>query len=289
MNNKTQLERYKKLISYIENNLKEDINIETIESICHYSYRNINRIFEALHQETIGKYIKRLRLEKASQYLKYSDMGISDIAYEVGFEDRVVFSKAFKKKYCYSPSAFRNSNQAILKVMQQTLIDKKGADRQPLQFEIEYLPSFNYLFIEHRGAYNNISAIEDTGNYLYNYALSKGIINNRSIFMTEIMDDSDISDSIHLRYNLGFILEKPLSFEPENLFRTKSHRRQKYAKFTHIGSHQNCIDFYNEIYAFWLLDVALELKDLPTLEFYPNYATDNDNNNILTQIYIPIE
>ena len=104
---KPQLTRYKKLLAYLDEHLNAEVNIEKIEEISHYSYRNINRIFEAIHHETIGKYVKRLRLEKAAQFLKYSDLGISQIAYQVGFEDRSAFSKAFKKRYNTSPKDFR--------------------------------------------------------------------------------------------------------------------------------------------------------------------------------------
>ena len=110
MSNNTQLERYKRLLSYIDDHLHEDISIETVEDVCHYSYRNINRIFEAIHQETIGKYVKRLRLEKAAQYLKYSDMGVAEIAYEVGFNSRTTFYRAFKKFNGISPSEFVSKN-----------------------------------------------------------------------------------------------------------------------------------------------------------------------------------
>ena len=72
MQNKIQLDNYKKLMAYINEHFKEDINSQRIEEICHYSYRNINRIFQAIHGETVGKYIKRIRLEKAAEYLKYS-------------------------------------------------------------------------------------------------------------------------------------------------------------------------------------------------------------------------
>ncbi|MEO1627089.1 MAG: AraC family transcriptional regulator, partial [Bacteroidota bacterium] len=147
MKNEIQLGRYKKLLAFIEENFKEDLNIERVEAVCHYSYRNINRIFEALHQETIGKYIKRLRLEKAAQYLKYTDMGIADISYEVGFEERAAFNKAFKKKYGCSPSAFRLGSEAIREKFQKSLLEEAGTNRQQLQFDIEYLPDFECIFL----------------------------------------------------------------------------------------------------------------------------------------------
>lgn len=288
MSNQVQLERYKKLLTYIDEHFKEDINIETVEAVCHYSYRNINRIFRALHQETIGKYIKRLRLEKAAQYLKYSDIGVSELSYEVGFEDRAAFSKAFKKKYGCAPSAFRTSREAHLETTQQDFLKDLGADRPKLQYEIEYLPDFDYIFLEYRGDYENYSAIEALGQQLYEYVADKEILGYQSVFMTEIMDDSDISDRIHLRYNVGFTLDQPLNFEPEGLFRTKRHKRQKYAKFVHEGTHQSCTDFYEKIYAFWMLDVGLELQDLPTLEYYPNVEEDTFSEEVRTEIYIPV-
>lgn len=289
MKNQTQLDRYKKLLTFIEENLKEDINIQKIEEICHYSYRNINRIFQALHQETIGKYVKRLRLEKAAQYLKYSDISISDIAFEIGFEDRAAFSKAFKKKYDCSPSTFREKNESVRIATQKSLLKETGENRAKLQFEIEYLPNFEYFFLEYRGSYEDSAAIEEVITQVYNYAKFKKVVNKHSIFMTEIVDDSEISDHIHLRYNLGFILEKPLKFQPEGLFRTKQHKQQKYAKFIHQGSHQSSIDFYDKLYAFWISDIGLEMKDRPVLEFYPNAHKEESTENMLTEIYIPVE
>ena len=131
-------------------------------------------------------------------------------------------------------------------------------------------------------------ALEEASEQLYNNLKDKGIASSRSIFMTEIMDDSEISDHIHLRYNLGIILERPLTAELSGLYRTKKHQRQKYAKFIHKGTHQSCIDFYSKIYALWMLEVGLELEDLPTLEFYPHYDDSSLHDEILTEIYIPV-
>ncbi len=288
MKQNPQLLRYKALLSYIEDHLSEEINIEKVEEICHYSYRNINRIFEAIHQETIGKYIKRLRLEKAAQYLKYSSLGVSQIAYEVGFEDRSAFSKAFKSKYHLSPLAFREDSESILEQQLQILLPNDDQERQKLKFDIQYLPNFDYLFIEYRGDYENAPAIENAWRSLLEYAEEKELLSDRSVFMTEIIDDAEISDHINSRYNQALVLEKPLEIEPEALFRSKKHLRQKYAKFSHQGSHQSRFDLYNKIYAFWMLDAGLELADMPIIELYPNFDERFPENQQLTDIYIPL-
>ncbi len=289
MKNPTQLERYKKLLSFIDAHFKEDINIKKVEEVCHYSYRNINRIFEALHHETIGKYIKRLRLEKAAQYLKYSEMEVSDIAHEVGFEDRTSFSKAFKNKYKNSPSAFRKNSESDWEDMQESLLKKDGVKREKLSFEIEYLPDFKTLFIEYRGPYDDRKSIDETWEKLMSYATNKDLISDTSILMTEIVDDEEISDHIRSRYYFSLVLEQPLTFKPEGLFRTKSHQRQKYVKFTFKGSDKENADFYRQIYTFWMQDVGLEMVDLPTLEFYPNYEEGIPEKEVITEIYIPVK
>lgn len=289
MTNDTQLARYKRLLAYIEEKFKEDINIEKVEAISHYSYRNINRIFQALHHKTIGKYIKRLRLEKAAQYLKYSETSISEIAYEVGFENIAAFSKAFKHKFNCSPTAFRSSNEAIKTILRQSLAPDSDTKRQKLVFEIEYLPNFTCLCLEYRGVYDDFKAIKKTWKHLLDYALQKDLLTNDSIFMTEILDDEVISDSINFRYNLAIILDKPLNFKLEGLFKTKVHQRQKYAKFIHKGTDESSKETYNEIYAFWMVEVNLEFADLPTLEFYLNDETDTPPEELLTEIYIPVQ
>lgn len=286
--NANQLERYKSLVDFIDVHFKEEIDIERVEQVCHYSYRNINRIFIALHQETIGKYIKRLRLEKAAQYLKFTNSSVSDIAFEVGFEDIAAFSKAFKKKYDSTPTSFRNSKKSIPATVQPNAIALR-AKRRTLDFEIEYLPDFEFLCLEYRGPYDDIGAIEKTWEQLIIYGEQKKMLDANMILMAEIMDDDEITENVHCRYSVSLVWNKPITFEPDGLFKVKQHKRQKYAKFIHKGSHESSVDTYNHIYANWMLDVGLEFEDLPNLEFFLNDDGDTPPDELLTEIYIPIK
>lgn len=289
MGNSTQLGRYKQLLHYIDENLSQDINIKTIEAACNYSYRNINRIFEAIHKETIGKYIKRLRLEKGAQFLKYSAAGVSEIAYEIGFEDRASFSKAFKAKYGHSPSDFRDKNEQIREQIQTNILMKEGENREKLEFEIEYLPEFSFLFLEYKGSEKNNKAIDNAWNEVIEFSMQNKLFPKEPIFMTEIIDDVEISDEIHTRYNFGHLIEGYPISELKGLFRIKTHKRQKYAKFIVKGSEGTNFDFYHKLYAFWMLDVNLELEDLPSLEFYPNADFTTYKNELITEVYIPVQ
>lgn len=287
MKNDTQLERYKLLKDFIDTHFKEDINIPKIEQVCFYSYRNMNRIFQALHQETIGQYIKRVRLLKAAEYLKYSNKPIFDIALEVGFSDVHAFTKAFKARFKTPPASYRKQvNPSFqMELSTPTVI---AISPTPLNFSIEYLEAFEMLYLEYRGAYDDHKAIEDKWDALWQYAEKSGLINERSILVAEILDDNEICDAVFCRYHAGLILDKPLKTNPEGLFQLKTHRPQKYAKFLHQGPDETAVHTYNDIYAQWLTQGIYELADLPTLEFLLNHHLDPPKDQLLTEIYIPI-
>lgn len=286
MKNSTQLERYKLLIEYIDTHYKEPINIAKIEQVCFYSYRNMNRIFLALHQETIGQYIKRVRLVKAAEYLKYSEQAIFDIALEVGFSDVHAFTKAFKARFEVPPASYRKQVNPSFQAESSPYFTSH-ASPSPLAFSIEYVEAFEMLYIEYRGAYEDLQAIEDKWNMLWQYADQHGLINEHSVFVAEILDDNEICDAIFCRYHAGLILDNPLKDEPGGLFRLKTHQPQRYAKFLHQGPDEAAIDTYNDIYAQWLTH-NYELADLPTLEFLLNHHLDPPKDQLLTEIYIPI-
>lgn len=66
------------------------------------------RKLKAISNTSTGIFIRKVRLEKAKESLKTSDLSISEIAYATGFNDPNWFSKAFKEEFNLSPTEFRN-------------------------------------------------------------------------------------------------------------------------------------------------------------------------------------
>ncbi|WP_109301959.1 GyrI-like domain-containing protein [Aquimarina sp. AU474] len=289
MGNPTQLDRYKSLLEFLDLRFKEDITIQDIEDISFYSYRNINRIFLSLHHETIGKYIKRLKLEKAAQYLKYSDTNISDIAFDIGYADIAAFSKAFKNQFNCTPSQFRATQELKQHIVQKTIASKSIHQESTLVFKIEELPALDILYLTYQGSFENLKGIKQVWQQLMEYAFKNKLVDDNTICLAEILDDNEITDNVHCRYNAGIVIEPSLKIELEGLFRIKTIAPQKYAKFLHKGSHESSLITYDYIYSHWMSNVNLELEDKPTLEFFLNDDKDTPVNELLTEIYIPIK
>ena len=140
-----------RVLEYIHNHLDEKISIKTLADISHFSPFHFHRISRALLGEPIGAYITRIRLEAAAKMIRYTHLGIEEIAYNVGFETPSSFSKSFKNHFEISPSAYRKDKSYTIKktnIMKVTLNIKKP--------KIVTLENQNCLYYRMHGAYQTL-------------------------------------------------------------------------------------------------------------------------------------
>ncbi|MEN8139010.1 MAG: ATP-binding protein [Bacteroidota bacterium] len=71
----------------------------------HLSESQIYRKLKAITGKSTAVFIRSVRLQKAKELILTTDKNISEIAYEVGFNDPSWFSRAFKEEFGYAPSA----------------------------------------------------------------------------------------------------------------------------------------------------------------------------------------
>lgn len=93
---------------YIQKNYSEkDISLHSVANQVNVSPNHFSTIFSQNIGETFISYITRIRLERAKTLLKTTSKRISDIGYEVGYNDTQYFSYVFKKNIGITPKAFR--------------------------------------------------------------------------------------------------------------------------------------------------------------------------------------
>ncbi|WP_281989272.1 helix-turn-helix domain-containing protein [Aquimarina aggregata] len=59
-----------------------------------------------------NNYITDQKLKRAKELLRITEMPVSEIAYGVGFNDPLYFTRIFKKKIGGSPTEYRQKNMA---------------------------------------------------------------------------------------------------------------------------------------------------------------------------------
>lgn len=92
---------------YISANWNSKLSLEAIASAVHLSSSYCSALFKANVGSSIIDYIIELRISKACDMLKYSDLLVSEIAESSGFCDIFYFSRMFKKHMGISPAGYR--------------------------------------------------------------------------------------------------------------------------------------------------------------------------------------
>jgi len=92
----------------IKNHIFSNLSIQKLAELSGLSVSSFKREFYAIYQQTPIQYINHQRLLKAKELLEISDLSISQIAYQLGFNDPAYFSRLFKKTFNVSPSSLRS-------------------------------------------------------------------------------------------------------------------------------------------------------------------------------------
>lgn len=72
---------------------------------------HVARTFRRFEKCTAGEFVRRVRVEKASERLSNSDLPLVEIALELGFADQSHFSHAFRSGTGFTPAEFRRLAQ----------------------------------------------------------------------------------------------------------------------------------------------------------------------------------
>jgi two-component system response regulator YesN len=99
-----------KVKEYMQANLKNDITREDIANHVYLNPDYLTRIFKKATGLSIIEYLTDARIKKSIVLLNDSNLPISTVAIEVGYDNLTYFSKLFKKAIGSSPSEFRKQS-----------------------------------------------------------------------------------------------------------------------------------------------------------------------------------
>lgn len=102
-----KLRHLSKTITYMHQHYSSQITLSDLAKVANTSVPN----FCAVFRKTMGiapmKYLQRIRIEKAQQLLKHTEMKIIQVAGECGFNTMSHFTKTFRSIVGVSPSDYR--------------------------------------------------------------------------------------------------------------------------------------------------------------------------------------
>lgn len=102
---------FKKVITYMKNNLHKNIRISDLAEICNCSNSNIYKLFKQNLDSAPKDFFIHLKMERARKYLIQTNLKVKVIGTKLGYEDQYYFSRIFSKHIGQSPAKYRKEEK----------------------------------------------------------------------------------------------------------------------------------------------------------------------------------
>jgi len=283
-----KLKSYQKRIidvcTYIYENLDKDLSLDRLAQIASFSRYHFHRQFTTFTGVTVSKYIKLMRLKRASYQLVFkSDMRVIDVALEAGYENPESFSRAFKNIFSQSPSEFKRTPhwKPWIDKYQFSFIEQETI----MNIEIVDFLETKIAVLEHR---------EDSD--LLNYSVSRFIewrIQSKRSPVTSsntygiAYDDPETTDPEHFRFDICGSVNSTVPQNSQGVI-NKVIPAGRCALARHIGPHEHIGTKVRFLYREWLPGSGEDLRDFPSFFHYINLFPEVEEHELITDIYLPL-
>ncbi len=94
-------------VEYINENLADELTVDNICSAAHVSKYHFCRCFRQTVGMTVMEYVLKTRLAAAKEFLRTSELSVTEIGTRCGFSSPAYFSRVFKAENALSPLRYR--------------------------------------------------------------------------------------------------------------------------------------------------------------------------------------
>jgi len=311
--------RINRVIDYIQANIDHELSLRSLSRIAHFSPYHFHRIFRAMMGETLGRFIQRIRIEKAACELVHDQKkSITEIALENGFSGSAAFARAFKESFGMSASTWRSgggrrgSKMSKSKSNSRQTFRNLGKDFEVLSFyssgdspyqtwritmkdqiqtqvEVRDMPEMHVAYIRHIGPYKGDNALfERLFNSLWKWAGPRGLLRfPETKCLSVYHDNPDITEEGKLRTDVC------ITVPPDTPVDGEIGKMTLPAGAYAVGHFEIDADDYeaawNSIYGGWLPESGYQPADGPCFEMCLNNPKEHPQQKHIVDICIPVK
>jgi len=282
-------ERVNTIIEYIDAHIETPsyrLDLDTLSNVACLSHYHISRIFKSHTGEGIHQYVKRLRLENAAKQLLYSKKTIQCIAKSSSYNNFPAFTKAFKQYFGCPPSDFREKKNILNSHrMHSVYTEKEIKGENIIDMQTKTLTDQKVLFMLKIGPYEDAANRAWSG--LMQYAYAKKLITRQTINIGITYDMPEFTHEEKIRYCACITIDH--NHKAQGDIGTKLISGGRFATFIHHGPYTELCHTYDYIYNDWYSKNKVTLSNHPSFSIYLTDPMKSDPENLLTEIYVPIE
>lgn len=290
------IERINRVIDYIELNIADKIDLDTLARIACFSKYHFHRIFYSFTDEPLYSFINRIRVERAAALLLSSKKTITDIAFSSGFNDSATFSRAFKKHFKLSAMEWRkqkNSNidQVLIKKQLYNYKSNKTKEGiiQPEAVDFTQFPEMTIAYIRYTGPY--------AGNSRLFYSLNKKLMKWAALHelvhypttknIVIYHDPKGITDENKLRISVGITISDDVLTAGE--VGKLSIAGGKYAKCTFKLKNEEYGKAWKQVFRTIIPKEGFQPNDGYCFEMYLCNCHNKGDNTTTVDICVPVK
>jgi len=311
--------RINRVIDFIDRNLSDELSLQNLSLVAHFSPFHFHRIFRAIVGEPLYQFIQRIRLEKAANHLiEWPKRSITDIAFDCGFSSSSSFARAFKECFHMSATEWRRSaarqkskirelnrkngkTQSNLRkdttsssiyygnTVTQSTWKEEIMNRQSLNVDVKEIPEMNVAYVRHIGPYKG-----DTGLFaqlftkLFNWTGARDLLHfPQTKVLAVYHDNPDVTDENKLRTSVCITVPENTQVEGEVGKMTIPGGKYAIGHFEILETEYE--DAWNTLYGGWLPSSGFQPDDRPPFELYLNDPNEHPEHKHIVDIYLPVK
>lgn len=272
-------DRLERVREYVFAHLDEELNFEHLAEIACLSPWHWHRIYRGIYGETITATVKRLRLHRAAGDLANTPLSVSDVAKRAGYPNVQSFTRLFKAEYGLAPATYRSDGS-------HTRFDKPQSHGDELMYKVEMKEhdDIRLVGVEHKGDYMEVGKA---------FEALLGVVFANNLYTPDMQmigiyrDDPDIVPVEDLRSVA--CLSVPEGFQTPAPLKDFDLKGGSYAVLTHQGPYADMAKAYRWFFGEWLLSSGKDLATRPSFELYLNNPRDVPPQQLLTEIWLPLD
>ncbi len=278
----TYQERILNVLIHIQNHLDHELSLEELANVAFFSPFHFHRIFTAHMGESIQSYVKRLRLERSTRDLVFTDLAIVQIAERAGYDTQQSFHRAFKETYNETPKSFRERATEGLSAH----IKKNELGGETQSVNVKTIEPITVAFVRHIGSYD--SAMQAWVQLVAEIGLTHAL-SERTQKISIPHDSPETTDTSKLRYDACVTIDQLENFKPKGSVGLQTLQGGKYAVITHSGSIDTIEKTYQILFGLWLPQSGYEPADHPNFMLHRSIPFNVPEKSIITDIYLPLK
>lgn len=268
------LDRFAPLSDFVRRNLTGDLSVEALAEAVHFSPFHFHRVFTAVTGETVGTFVRRLRLERAIQLMRGAPgRSLSEVAGAVGFGSLSAFSRAFRRAYGLPPSRWDRRSRLTFRAAEAGSVPTgvpdlaeliAAGEGPPVDVRLREVPRLTLATVRVRRPWES-GALDSAYRELSAWLQRLGLPRRELLGIS--WDDVEVTPPEQIRYDLAAAVP-PRSVggrggvvirESDPLVVAAAHARGTLARVARVWDH---------LYKHWLPRSSFEPRNRPPFEWY---------------------